>query len=194
MNLVAAACKLPAKGGTLLTFRGNTLMHPRFRWTFFLATICGCLFLTGSSGAVFVAPEIRDDGKFFSAAAVKKANEVIRDIYRHHDHDVLIETIATVPPADLAYVKAMDATQRAAYFLKWAKERSTERAVNGVYILLCKEPRHLLVGVDEKQPHKFAPGTREGIEKMLVKEFREGRFDEGLEQALRFIEEQLAKK
>jgi TPM domain len=194
MNLVSGACKLLAKGGTLLTFRGNPPMAPRFHWAFFLATTCGCLCLAGSTAAVSVAPEIRDDGKFFSAAAVKKADEVIRNIYRHHDRDVLIETIATVPPADLESVKAMDASQRASYFLKWAKERSTERVVNGVYILLCKEPRHLLAGVDEKQPHKFAPGTREGIEKVLVKEFREGRFDEGLEQALRFIEEKLAKK
>jgi hypothetical protein len=169
-------------------------MDQRFRWALVLAATGGCLFLAGSSGAVFVAPEIRDDGKFFSAAAVKKADEVIRDIYRHHDRDVLIETIAAVPTADLEKVKAMDASQRAAYFLKWAKERSTERVVNGVYILLCKEPKHLLVGVDEKQPHKFAPGTREGIEKVLVMEFREGRFDEGLDQALRLIEEKLAKK
>jgi uncharacterized membrane protein YgcG len=180
--------------GKLLTFQENGLMNRRLLWLLLLAIFFECLFLFGFSEAVFVAPEIRDDGKFFSPAAVKKADETICDIYRRHDRDVLIETIASVPAADLEYVKAMDASQRAGYFLKWAKERSAARVVNGAYILLCKEPRHLLVGVDEKQPHKFPTGTREAIEKTLMTEFREGRFDQGLEQALKLIEERLAKK
>jgi len=167
-------------------------MDHRYRWFTFLAAAAACLLVASSIDAV--APEIRDGGKFFSTAALKKADGVIREIYRQHGRDVLIETFATVPTADLEKVKAMDAPKRDAYLLQWAKDRSTERVVNGVYVLICKDPLHLEVGVIEKQPHQFAPGTSEAVKTLLRKEINDGRFDEGLEQALRLIETKLAKK
>src|SRR5579862_5030981 len=151
-------------------------MGHRYRWAILVAATVGCHALVDA--VAVVAPEIRDDGKFFSAAAVKKGDEIIREIYRQHDRDVVIETFATVPAADVEQVKSLDAAQRAAYFLQRAKDRAKERVVNGVYILICKDPRHLTVGVSEKEPHKFPPGSRDAIETTLVKEFKEGRFDE----------------
>jgi hypothetical protein len=152
--------------------------------------VCG-LVLAGGAGAV--APEIRDQGKFFTADALKKADERIREIYRKQDRDVLIETFASVPADDLEKVKAMDAKGRSDYFQRWAKERAGQRVVNGVYVLICKEPRYLFAGVTEKEPHRFAPGTGIAIEKVMRKEFAEGRFDDALDQALRLIEEKLTK-
>ena len=90
-----------------------------------------------------VAPEIRDDAKMFSPAALKKADEGIRKIYVDHDRDVLIETFASVPADDLEKVKAMDKTEKTEYFTRWAKARVTQRGVNGVYVLICKEPKFL---------------------------------------------------
>jgi hypothetical protein len=139
-----------------------------------------------------VAPEIRDDGKFFSAEAIKKADERIAAISRKYDRDVLIETFASVPDADKEKVKAMDAKERADYSLAWAKERAHKRVVNGVYILICKEPHILRIGVDEREPHKFPAGTQAAIDKELVKELKEGHFDEGLDQVLKIVEDRLA--
>ncbi len=155
-----------------------------------LLAVSLALVLAGSADAV--APEVRDDGKFFSADALKKADERIRDIYKKYDRDVLIETFASVPAADLEKVKAMDAKERGDYFLAWAKDRVQKRAVNGVYILICKEPRYLRVGIVERDPHKFPAGTAAQIDKVMVKHFAEMHFDEGLDAALTFIEEKLA--
>ena len=143
-----------------------------------------------------VAPEVRDEGKFFSPEAVKKADERIREIYEKHHRDVLIETFATVPAGDVEKVKAMDAKQRDEYFLNWAKSRFQQRVVNGVYILMiCKEPRYLRVAVDERkrEPHKFPDGVRAAIETAMLKEFKQGRFDQGLEQAVQIAEEKIGK-
>jgi hypothetical protein len=156
-----------------------------------LVALASCSLL--AAGAELVAPEIRDDGKFFSAEAVKKANERIAEISRKYDRDVLIETFATVPAGDIDKVKTMDDKERTTYFLGWAKRRAHERVVNGVYILICKEPRNLRVGVVEREPHKFPPDTRAAIEKVLMKEFADMHFDEGLDQAVRVVEERLAK-
>jgi TPM domain len=163
-----------------------------FRFLALAIALTACLVLATTSAAV--TPEIRDDGKFFSPAALKKADERIRDIYKNHERDVLIETFTMVSRDDAEKVKGMDAKARSEYFLTWAKERVKSRAVNGVYVLLCKEPRHLLVAVVEKAPHKFPDGTQAVIEDVLRKEFRENRFDEGLDLALKAIEERLTRK
>jgi hypothetical protein len=166
------------------------MTHP-YRWALVLAATAGCLFLAAQVGAV--APEIRDEGKFFSPEAIKKADERIADISRKYDRDLLIETFATVPAADVDKVKGMDAKQRADYALTWAKERAHRRAVNGVYVLICKEPRILRIGVEEREPHKFPQGTRADIEEALLKAFKEGHFEEGLDQAVKIVEDRLAK-
>ena len=105
----------------------------------------------------------------------------------------MIETYATVPAAEVDKVKGMDAKERGAYSLSWAKERAQRRAVNGVYILICKEPRILRVGVEERAPRKLPDGTQADIEKALKKELTDGHFDQVLEQASRIVEERLAK-
>jgi uncharacterized membrane protein YgcG len=188
IDLCAGLGKL---GAALNLLRNNQMMH-RCCWAAILTMSTCCLLLANSPSAV--APEVRDDGKLFSAATLKKANETIADIYRKYDRDVLVETFTSVPAADVEKVQSMDKDKRTAYFLQWAKDRTKERVVNGVYVIICKEPRHLQVGVVEKEPHKFPPGTRDAIDNVLLKEFREGRFDEGLEQTLVLIQEKLAKK
>jgi len=162
------------------------------RWMVLLATFAGGTFAAGSHFEV--APEIRDEAKFFSAAAVKKADERIREIYRKHNRDVLIETFATVPAADADKVKAMDTDKSSAYFTQWAKDRSKDRVVNGLYVMICKEPRHLLVGIVENMPRKFTPEIRNAVEAAFRGEFKEERYDEGLDHAIRAIEEKFGKK
>jgi uncharacterized membrane protein YgcG len=161
------------------------------RWTVLLAIAGSCLLLAAQ--AVAVAPEIRDQAKLFSSEGIKKADERLAEIYRKHDRDLLIETFATVPADDVEKVKAMDAKERGEYSLTWAKERAQRRAVNGVYVLICKEPRILRVGITEKTPHKFPEGTQAQIENALKKELTDGHFDQALEQALKIVEERLAK-
>ena len=143
---------------------GNSLMVHRCYGMALLAMAANCLVLADCRTECHsflhddVAPEIRDDANFFSPAAVQKADQRIREIYRRHDRDVLIETFPTVPAADSDKVKAMDEKQRNAYFLGWAKSRFKERVVNGAYILICKEPLQFEVGVEEAR----APQVRQG--------------------------------
>jgi hypothetical protein len=56
-----------------------------YRWFAFLAATTGCLLLGGTTTEV--APEVRDDGKFFSAAAVKKADSIADRLRRPLGHN-----------------------------------------------------------------------------------------------------------
>ena len=157
-----------------------------------VAALAAGLVLTGYAGAV--APEIKDEAKFFKPEVVKKANADIREIMRKYGRDLLIETFPT-PPGDKAEadkVKAMSAEERTRFFQKWATERATDAVVNGVYILVCKEPAHVRVVVTPKAHSVFDKAFEEKLSAALLKNFREKQFDEGLQEAVRLVREKLA--
>jgi hypothetical protein len=146
-----------------------------------------------AGAALAVAPEVRDQGKFFSPEALKKADEQIREIYRKHGQDVLIETFNTVPGEDVEKLKAMDNRGRREFFLKYAKERTKERVVNGIYVIITREPRHLLVGITGRGEKVFSREFRDRAEEGMIAEFAKGRFDDGLQALVRLTEQQLSK-
>ena len=143
--------------------------------------------------ALAVAPEVQDQGRFFSPEAVKKADEQIRDIYRKHNFDLLIESFAAPPAGQAEKFRAADKKERLDLFLKWAQERSKARAVRGVYILLCKEPRYLLVGVTPKAQKEFSAEARSKLQGLIRDAFAKDRFDQGLQAAVSFVTKELAK-
>jgi hypothetical protein len=140
-----------------------------------------------------VVPEVRDEGKFFSPETVKKADEQIREIYRKHGLDVVVETYKTVPGEDVEKLKAMDNRARGEFFLKYAKERAKERVVNGIYVIVTREPRHLLVGITGRGERSFSREFRSKAERAMIDEFMKGRFDDGLLALVKMADEQLSK-
>jgi hypothetical protein len=144
-----------------------------------------------------VPPEVNDQAKFFSAEAIKKANAKILDIARKFDRDVLVETFETPPDTSLEKVKAMSVKERDDYFRGWVKKRCQERAVHGLYVLICKDPKYLYVG-QEPTPDKVRPGpqlSNAGLAKLreyLLGQFREQHFDDGLTGFVERAEEALA--
>ncbi len=152
-----------------------------------------CLLLVGT--ALAVAPEIRDEGKFFSPEALKKANEQIREIYRKYGQDVLVETYKTLPGEDVEKIKAMDNKERGEFFAKWARNRVKDRVVNGLYVVITREPRYLYADVDYSEgagrkllPKNFYNKVRE----VMFPEFGKGRFDDGLQALVRVVEQHLS--
>src|SRR5579875_2331013 len=151
------------------------------RWLLIPALLIGWLGLsTGAFAAV--APVIKDDGKFFSAEAVEKANAQIKKIAQDYDKDLLIETFPTIP-ADLK--KDYQPEKKREFFEKWARDRAHDNAVNGVYVLICKTPPHLQVEVgNETQKKAFTVRNRNELAKMLLDKFKAKKYDEGLLEAV----------
>jgi hypothetical protein len=149
-----------------------------------------------STVGLAVAPEIKDEGKFFSADAVKKANEIIREIAGKSGKDLLIETFATVPgdEAEREKVKKMDGKEKYDYFRKWAAKRAEAAVVNGVYILICKDPTFFKIEVDRKSRSTFDSGAVKKLQEIVLGEFRDKRYDDGLLAAAKFVRERFAAK
>jgi uncharacterized protein len=139
-----------------------------------------------------VAPEVKDDGKFFSAEAIKKANAQLRDIARLYEKDLLIETFATPPGDQAEKVKKMSREERAQFFRKWAQDRAEAAVVNGVYILICKEPGYIQVDVTRKARSVFDNQARNKLRDVLVTEFEDKHYDEGLLAVIKSVRDRLA--
>jgi len=141
--------------------------------------------LVGSASAVF-PPPIKDDGKFFSAEALEKANKKIRSIYATYRKDVVIETYPEVPAS---LKDKYDEKDRRTFFRAWAKSRVRDLGVTGVYVQICKTPRSLDIEPDETtQRRGFSERDFKKTYQAFVNSFREEKFDKGLFDALEAIE------
>jgi TLP18.3/Psb32/MOLO-1 phosphatase superfamily protein len=150
--------------------------------------LAGWLASAAPVSASAVAPVIKDDGKFFSDDARAKADEQIRKIYHDFGKDLLIETFATVPADKAKDVNLKDKDARERFFEEWARERARDAEVNGIYILICKEPAHLQVEVgNETQKKAFTLSDREELVRGLAKKLRDHKEDEGLLDAVNFV-------
>jgi hypothetical protein len=169
-----------------LTFphTGENLMLRTWRWLVLPAVLFGWLGLVSPAAAVF-PPAIKDDAKLFSAEAVEKANKKIREIYSTYKKDVVIETYAAIP-ADLE--KKFKDKGKAEFFKEWAATRGKELGLNGLYILICKEPRYLYMEVDTRSKKAFKTSDGEKLKKTLFTAFKEKKYDTGLTEALDVVE------
>jgi uncharacterized membrane protein YgcG len=130
--------------------------------------------------------EVKDEGGFFSAEALKKAIQEIVGIQQRYGKELVVETVKEIP-ADLK--KDYTPAKRQEFFYKWARDRARAGKVNGVYVLICKDPSHLQVEVgNETQKKAFTIKDRDKMAQILLTKFREKKFDEGLSEAVKFFE------
>jgi uncharacterized protein len=144
------------------------------RWLVFPAILIGFLGLTTAPAAMILVAEVRDDAGFFSANAIGKANDIIKDVHRDFKKDLLIETVKTVPEGKLEEVKKMDKAERTKFFANWARERAKAAEVNGVYVQICKDPGHLEVEVGNVTSQKaFTMANRDELASRMLRRFKE---------------------
>ncbi len=160
-------------------------MVSRTRWLLLLGLLVVWLGLASPAPAVF-PPPIKDDGKFFSAEFVEKANKKIKEIYSSSKKDLVIETYATVPEGKKL---PEDKNKLGEFFAEWAKARSEELGVNGVYVLICKSPTRLQIQVDtETRKRAFTAKDRDRLQQKFIAGFKEKKFDDGLKDGIDAVE------
>lgn len=135
---------------------------------------------------------LMDEAKMFSGDAVSKARQEVEAIRHRFGRDVHIETHAAPPEADRERVRGLNAEERMAYFRSWAQKRAHAENVNGVTILISRDPSSLYVNVADAARNVITPEEEKRIREAMLAKFRERRFDEGLDAALKNIRESLA--
>jgi hypothetical protein len=103
---------------------------------------------------------VLDDAQLFSPETVKAARDRIHQIRKTYHCAVLIDTVNRAPASDTNLAD-------------WAKERSQELGVEGIHVLICKEPlRVVVVTWPERFEATLMPRERTRIEGLLTRGLR----------------------
>ncbi len=132
---------------------------------------------------------IRDDGKFFSNEAKDKAERVITRIKHDYKKDLLIETYGAVPENLQGKLKE-EGEKR--FFANWARNRYEREGVEGILVLITREPRHLYVETGKRTEQKaFTAENRDRLVDTFMSNFKKGEFDKGLLEGVEYVRETL---
>jgi uncharacterized membrane protein YgcG len=132
---------------------------------------------------------IADAGKFFSADAIRSAEEAINAIQVAHQKDLRIDTIDRIPNELLPEYRQQGKQQ---FFEKWTNARAVKQGIDGVYILICRDPGHLQVWVSNDTARRlFTAGDRDFVVHKLLTRFRQHEYDPGLLDAVHFVRRQM---
>jgi hypothetical protein len=127
----------------------------------------------------------RDDGKFFSEEEFKKVSAAAEKLLKEKQTDLFVESVMTPWKGDVDKVKAMKPEEREKFFKELAEERAKEVKLRGVYILVCRNPSFLYVYVPD--PSEFPPGFATKVKTALLDNFKQKKFDEGLQKAIGIV-------
>ncbi|MEI6537003.1 MAG: TPM domain-containing protein, partial [Verrucomicrobiaceae bacterium] len=152
----------------------------------FLATLT--TLLAGTSNLRAGTAGIHDNAGFFSDGAKADASSNITDLQKRVKKDVCVETFAEIP-ADLR--QGLNLQDKAAVNRvceQWALKRAKELTVNGVYMLLVKQPPHLQVEVgNDTQRQAFTLADRDRLVNTMLAKLRAKDNDGALREGVSYV-------
>ena len=118
---------------------------------------------------------ILDDAHFFSPQTIETARERIRQIRREYHCAVVVDTVASALPGDAKPRNRWWSRGPAPKINvdEWALRRAQALGVEGIYILICREPQHVSVVVwPERFEADLGPKQRLGLERLLIRQLK----------------------
>ncbi len=145
--------------------------------------------LIASSTALALRPCVVDGGDVFDPATIARVNETLRAIKTQSGRDLMVETYPAIPE-ELRQDLERKGENR--FYNDWVTQRARALGVNGIFILVSMQPRHLQVGVGKVTSEKFfGPKDRDELVRRLQTDFKAGQFDKGLVGAVEFAQARL---
>ncbi|OYW31727.1 MAG: hypothetical protein B7Z47_00225 [Chthoniobacter sp. 12-60-6] len=152
---------------------------------FFFPALAATLLLGTAARA---AGGIQDDGSFFSEFAEVNATGTIKEVATKLHKDIAVQTFATVPEDMKAAVLTADKATANRGFSQWAEQLARAKKVNGVFIMLVKQPAHLQVVVgSDTQRQAFTLTDRATLVQRMLAQLRQQKNDDALIDAVNFI-------
>lgn len=153
------------------------------------AVICAASWLVGLSAVSLQASEIRDDAKFFTEATVAKATQDLKALEKNHRLSMNVETHPVIPADKKGSFNTLDKSGRERFFSDWTLERARESKARGIFVLITKEPGHVqLIVSPNLRERGFSEVQRTALRDSFLKSFREKKFDQGLVNAVSYLE------
>jgi len=125
-----------------------------------------------------------DARRALGAGALERIEQRVRDSERGHDGEIRVCVEAGLP---LSYLwRGLSARDRALTLFGKLRVWDTERN-NGVLIYLLLAEHRIEIVADRGLAQKVDPGTWQAIVQHMRESFRQGRFEDGLTQALQEV-------
>jgi len=159
------------------------LKHPSvlvlgFVFGTFFGTAIAC---AGTSG-------VRDNGDFFSDSAKKEATRRISEIESQFKKELVVETFTAVPEEIKRGVDLTDKPALKKMFNEWTLKEAKNQKVNGIYILISREPAHLQIVVGGDTLSKaFTLKDRDSLTTLMLSRLRAKQNDEALSECVKFV-------
>lgn len=154
----------------------------------FFASAAAALLLVQPGSLRAGGAAIHDEAGFFSERAKADAGYLVTELQRTMHKDVCVETFAAIPEEFTKGVNLQDKLALNKAVNTWAVQRARSQGVNGVYIVLVKQPAHLqaLVGNDT-QKRAFTLSDRDQLVNLMLTKLRAKDYDGALREGLGFV-------
>ena len=144
--------------------------------------------LLGETAIKAESGTIRDNGAFFSESAKNQATRKIAEIKEQFKKDLVIETFQEVPEDIKKEVDLRDKAAMSRMFEHWTVSEAKLQKVNGVFILLTKEPAHLQIVVgNDTQKKAFTIQDRNNLTNLMLGKLRNEQNDDALLAGVNFV-------
>ena len=125
--------------------------------------------LLGIAGGQAARAQVHDNAQLFQPQAVSRADERIEDMRKRFHKTLLLETFEE-PPADrVKDINLNDSKMREELFEQWVKDRVAAEKVDGVYVLICMEPKAVRVAVNPDDTRAvFTKENQKRLRQMVI--------------------------
>ena len=132
---------------------------------------------------------LRDGADFFSPGAESQVTQTLDRIEQRHGKNVVIESHPSPPPS--VPTGGSEAARNQAY-REWLDRRGTELGAD-VMILVTRSPSRVEVGSSKamRSSGAFTENDHRATRDLILPQFRQKNFDEGILQAVQFIDRRL---
>ena len=154
----------------------------KLKWIslFSIAAFLSLLIPTG------VRADVHDNAQIFTPSVVDDANRDMKTMEDRYHKQLVIETFAAIPDDQ----KAAEAQDSSAFFTKWMLSRAKELKVNGVYALICMDPKHLEVdaGKNTVARGEFTKADIDSLRRQMQAALRDRDYDKTLSDAVETVD------
>ncbi len=140
------------------------------------------------SGSVLANGGVQDAAKLFSPEAVRKAEDQIQNLRNSHKKEILVETLENLPAKEKGGPDLTDKQGTSKWVNEYALGRAKAQSVNGVYLLLVKDPAKFQFEIGKNTLQKeFTISDRDEVIKIIQPLLKAKKMDEALETLVGFI-------
>lgn len=131
--------------------------------------------------------QVKDSADFFTPNATERANQLISQLRQQTGHDVIIETLPSLPQDQQAQLQSMGKDR---FFQQYTAQRARQAGISGIYVLITRDPSHLQVAVGDQTARSglFTAADRNQLRDTLLTNFRAKNYDQGLLDGVAFAQ------